>query len=459
MLRKSVYGKHFVEEKVLGGEKKEKMKTKNKMMATLEIVVVLCSVLLVALPVTTIAAEQDDYVLGVYGNANEDDTIDMRDLTYVKLIFFGKKPETELADAKYDGKINPLDFIQIKLIIVGKEKELTLMDSADRIVTVKKPIKRIVLTLRTNLEALRTLKVSKDMIIGISTDIKGYVSYYPEFSESDLPTVGAEFRGIDVEKILELKPDVVLAHGGHGPTPWPFVQQLETAGIKVLCFKSHIPELYPGEIEKLGYVFDTERQAEEHLVFYEDFLNSIKDKTKDIPEEDKPKVYCELAQFGKYHICDRKCDEYLITMAGGKNIFPIEPWGKVDPEAVIVRNPDIIVRVVTDDADARDAGDIEKLKEARDEIMSRPELQDVTAVKKGNVFVIATPIWSSFGYAGGRHFVGAGYLAKWFHPDLFEDLDPQAIHQEYLTGFQGLDYDLDEKGVFVYHLDYHPDGR
>ncbi|MCK4735326.1 MAG: hypothetical protein KAT65_22930, partial [Methanophagales archaeon] len=66
----------------------------------MEIVLVLCSLFLVALPVTVIAAEEDDYVLGIYGNANEDDTIDMRDLTYEKLIFFGKKPETELADAK-----------------------------------------------------------------------------------------------------------------------------------------------------------------------------------------------------------------------------------------------------------------------------------------------------------------------------------------------------------------------
>ena len=41
-------------------------------------------------------------------------------------------------------------------------------------------------------------------------------------------------------------------------------------------------------------------------------------------------------------------------------------------------------------------------------------------------------------------------MAKWFHPDLFKDLDPEAIHQEYLTRFQNLDYDLDKNGVFVY---------
>ena len=129
------------------------MKTKNKLLAFVEIAVVLCSLFLVAIP--AIAAEQttqkisasevttaseDDYVLGIYGNANEDDTIDMRDLTYVKLIFFGKKTETELADAKYDGKVNPLDFIQIKLIIVGKEKELTVEDDFGEAVTFRFPI-------------------------------------------------------------------------------------------------------------------------------------------------------------------------------------------------------------------------------------------------------------------------------------------------------------------------------
>lgn len=41
-------------------------------------------------------------------------------------------------------------------------------------------------------------------------------------------------------------------------------------------------------------------------------------------------------------------------------------------------------------------------------------------------------------------------MAKWFHPDLFKDLDPQEIHEEYLTKFQGLNYDLDKQDVFVY---------
>ena len=49
-----------------------------------------------------------------------------------------------------------------------------------------------------------------------------------------------------------------------------------------------------------------------------------------------------------------------------------------------------------------------------------------------------------------EYFIGVAYMAKWFYPELFEDLNPKSIHQEYLTRFQGLDYDLNEHGVFVY---------
>ena len=196
--------------KDLGGEK-EKMKTKNKVLTMVEIAIVLCSVFLVALSATANAAEEDDYVLDIYGNANEDDTIDMRDLTYVKLIFFGKKPETELADAKYDGKINPLDFIQIKLIIVGKEKELTIIDSADRVVTVKKPVERIVTLIGLyDDETLRVLR-AQDKLVGISNHYIGrynYQIYFPEISK--LPTVGSVFNP-DYEAILSLSPDLVFA--------------------------------------------------------------------------------------------------------------------------------------------------------------------------------------------------------------------------------------------------------
>jgi iron complex transport system substrate-binding protein len=40
-------------------------------------------------------------------------------------------------------------------------------------------------------------------------------------------------------------------------------------------------------------------------------------------------------------------------------------------------------------------------------------------------------------------------LAKWFYPDQFADLDPQAAHQEYVN-MMGLDFDVRERGAFFY---------
>jgi len=82
--------------------------------------------------------------------------------------------------------------------------------------------------------------------------------------------------------------------------------------------------------------------------------------------------------------------------------------------------------------------------------MSRTELLEVSAVKEGHVYVISGYITTWGPSAGCRGFLSIAYMAKWFHPDLFADMDPETIHQEYLTEFQGLDIDLNEKGVFVY---------
>ena len=397
--------------------------------------------------------------LEIYGNANEDDTIDMRDLTYVKLIFFGKKPETELADAKYDGKINPLDFIQIKLIIVGKEKELTIVDSADRIVTVKKPVKRLVSSNRFIIETFQTIKVPKDIIVGVSSMVTN-PEYEPDILYSeflDVPTVGYVWSP-DVEAILNLYPDVVLipSYQAWCASTLDNAQNvLESAGITVLrlsCGAGYptVP-LYLEEITKLGYIFDKEEEAEEFLDWYEGILNPIKEKVDVIPEEDKPKVYLEASPSKTYTtLAGGDRHRRYVEAAGGNNIFEVS--GAVDPEAVVARDPDIIVKEAPMSASGfrLDPSDTSEMEKVREEIMSRPELQNVKAVKTGKVYVISTRITWGPGTRSSRNFLLALHFTKWFHPDLFKDSDPKAIHQEYLTRFQGLDIDLDKKGVFVY---------
>jgi iron complex transport system substrate-binding protein len=450
------------------------MKTKNssfgkaflskKRFALVKIAIVLCSVFLVAIPaiaadqnqamqkvsaseVTT--ASEDDYVLDIYGNANEDDTIDMGDVVYIKLAIFGKKPKTELCDAKYDGRINVLDVIQTKLIILGKEKELTVIDTLDRIVTVKKPVERLVACYMT-LEMIRSLKVGKDRIVGVHYTIQqdNNIVFFPEYQ--DKPTIASE----DPESVLKLRPDlvIVIAHSG-----WKRVvlkEACEAAGIPVFfawcgCRGLLIVE----EAEKLGYILDKKDEAAEFIDWYEGAArNPVIEKVKEIPEEDKPKVYFES---GRYRAIGEVNSH--IARTGGKDIFEGK-GGKVDPEAVARLNPDIIL-MRRAAIGGYGIDDTTEFKDAREELMSRPELQNVKAVKTGKVYVISSYITSYMRPAAGKQFILDAYQAKWFNPTYFDDMDPKTIHQEYLTRFQGLDIDLDEKGVFVYHPEEHPDGN
>jgi len=75
-----------------------------------------------------------DFTLGIFGNANMDDTIDEEDIEYVQGILDGTNDETELSDANYDGQIDKDDIVQIKSIIDGVEKELTVLNSGSGLV-------------------------------------------------------------------------------------------------------------------------------------------------------------------------------------------------------------------------------------------------------------------------------------------------------------------------------------
>ncbi|MCK4733573.1 MAG: ABC transporter substrate-binding protein, partial [Methanophagales archaeon] len=338
-------------------------------------------------------------------------------------------------------------FIQIKLIIVGKEKKLTLVDSADRIVTVKKPIKRIVSFTFGFLATMRSLKLEKDKIVGVEGWSIQNKIFFPEFSK--LPNVGTLSPFVfNCEKVLELQPDIVILRGIVFSSECEEIQnKLKDANpnIVVLRFECCLPAIYVEEVRKLGYIFDKEEEADEFLEFYSGVLNTINERVEGIPGDKSPKVYLEhtnpyQAHFGKSVYSER------LEGAGGKNIFSdvSANIGNVDPEKVITCNPEIVVKVSWPTG-GYDTDDITLLSSIRDEIMNRPELANVIAVKNERVYV-----FNRYVASGATSFVGGAYMAKWCYPELFKDLDPKATHQRYLTEFQGLDYDLDKHGVFVY---------
>jgi iron complex transport system substrate-binding protein len=143
----------------------------------------------------------------------------------------------------------------------------------------------------------------------------------------------------------------------------------------------------------------------------------------------------------------------MCILAGGKNIAEylpeyIQPGGSVsvDPEWVIEQNPDFIaIQFVVEGAVGYGVDDPSGAAAVREEILNNPVFANVNAIKTGNVYLYG----GCFRNDASCGITGAAYRAKVFHPDLFEDLDPETVFKEYLE-LQHFDYDLDEHGMFVY---------
>ena len=423
---------------------------RTKTIAVLEVLVVWCSLFLVALPV--IAADQttqkaittaseDEFTLGIYGNANEDDTIDMRDTTYIKLVIFGKKPKTDLADANYDGKVSMLDVGQTKLIILGKEKELTISDCGGGPVTVHKPLNRIIVVYHTTGGAIRALG-SKDRVVGVCDMFPKVPTFFPDLSKKQC--VGNR-QDLDVEKILELEPDAVILHQKGAWASPNLEDKLKGTGIDVIRVSISKPETLRNGLIQFGYLLDEVENARNYFEWHDKYIDEIKERVSGIPEDKRTRVFIEDGG----SISERKISPHIKTceQAGGIQLgadLYVAGQKTVEVEWIIEQNPEVIV------AEGRGGGyeteDVSHFKAHYDEILGVPGFDQIKAVQDNRVYITTI----RFGMAL-KSPIGTVYMAKWFYPDLFEDLDPQAMHQEYVDKFcPGLDFDVSEHGVFVY---------
>jgi len=324
-----------------------------------------------------------------------------------------------------------------------------ITDSMDRMVTIFKPVERIVVFNHDGFLTMRSINAT-DKIVGVCANLERHFGPLFPTELTDYPSIGVFFNP-DYEAVLHLNPDVIILSGwtyrSGGSSENDVIQKkfkdLDPR-ITVIRLDCDNPSYYVQEVRKIGYILEKEEEAEEFIDFYENYLNTIKERVGALSEDDKPKVYFELPRANYPTPGSGTAVHRMIVDTGGNNVFSdLSNIVDIDPEEVINRNPDIIIKGAR--APGYNLDDPTILIKTRDEIMNRPELWDVVAVKNENVYIFP------YGFIySPTHLVCMIYMAKWFHPALFNDLDPEEIHQEYLTEFLDVNYDLDEHGVFVY---------
>ena len=325
-------------------------------------------------------------------------------------------------------------------IYTGYPRNIT--DAAGRNVTIDKPLERIVVLNTDVAEAIRALG-AEDRIVGISDTVTKGTVFFPEISKKD--AVGS-WKEIDPEAVLQLDADAVFAYG-----KWPGPEVIEDKlppTITVVRLDFYKPETVREEMLKLGYLLDEEENASGYIKWHDKYVNEIEEKVSGIAEEDKPKVFLdrssvESTKERKTYMRKSGGISTLCELAGGKNIAAELEGSGVELEWILKQDPKVIVGLSRKGGYETD--DETGMNEEYERITELPGFDNITAVKDGRVYLIDGSVPFAPGYP-----IGLAYMVKWLYPEEFEDLDPQAMHQEYAEKFCGIDFDVTEHGVFVY---------
>ena len=288
---------------------------------------------------------------------------------------------------------------------------ITLTDDLGREVTIEAPPVRIVSLAPSITEIVFALGLG-DRVVGV-TD---FCDYPPEALEKE--KIGGWWTP-DVEKIIALQPDLILSAYGYQHDA---ITALEGLGLTVLDIKSTDLEDLLNDIRTVGTITDKEAEAEALTDEMESKIDAVTDETAGLSPEEKPRTFhiCYGPTGGIWTSGSGTFIHDLIEKAGGVNIFAdLEGWPVVDIEAIIARDPEVIL--VT--AMGGTAGDTWEW------VNTEPRLADVSARQNGRVYYVESN-WVE--RSGPRIVLGLEQVAKCIHPEIF---------------FDPWDYDQDDSGT------------
>ena len=337
-----------------------------------------------------------------------------------------------------------------------------LTDIAGREVTVNAPVRRMILGEGRQTYAVAALDRDDPFgrVVGWRDDFRkadfdGYTEYerrYPQIAR--LPSFGGWKDGaFDIEQVIALRPDVVVMNleskaaiddGG-------LIGKLARVNIPIVFidFREKPFEHAERSIAILGTLLGQEGRARELAEYRAAQIARVTDRLRDF-QGPRPRVMIERAAGYDENCCMSFGDENfgrMVTVAGGINIAAgLIPgtFGTVNPEQVVASKPDVVIvtgsnwKLFVPDGAWVGVGPGADPAEARARLarlMQRPAYRTLPVSSSGRVHAI----WHQF-YDSPYQFVAIQVMAKWLHPQLFADLDPDATFREFHARFLPVEY-------------------
>lgn len=287
-----------------------------------------------------------------------------------------------------------------------------------------------------------------------------YTRTFPRLKE--IPSIGGYHDDIlDSEKILALKPDVLLVGRSQFADNNQKIGIFERAGIRVVVLDYHAMKVenHTQSTRILGRLLGREAVAEEQCEAYASALKDVYARVAALPESAKHKrVYMELGNkgLGEYGNSYNKDVLWgaILKKLGADSLAEnaSQPYAPLDREFVLASNPEIIII----------GGGIWRNNAQGDQMSMGLTIGEDTAQSRLKGFA-QRPAWASLAavQSGEVYSVDHGslrnmidytftlYLAKVLYPETFGDLDPmQRMRAFYAAYLPELDFD----GTFMIRL-------
>lgn len=268
---------------------------------------------------------------------------------------------------------------------------LTVSASEGRSVTLTQAPRRIVSLSPGHTEIL--------FAIGAGGQVAG-TDRFSDYPEEAKPLPKVEYSNTNVEALVALRPDLVLAAGRQRS----LIPVFEQAGLTVLPMEE--PGSIAGVVERirlLGQVTDHEAEAEDLAARIEERVAAVTDRVASVTNG--PRVYHEIDP-KPFAAAPNSFIGDLYTLLKAENVVPKgeSPYPQIGVESVINADPEVIII-----GHRLPAG-------APDEVKRRPGWNVISAVKSGRIYVVEDNLVSR---PGPRVVEGLEQVARALYPDRF----------------------------------------
>ncbi|MBR7554656.1 ABC transporter substrate-binding protein [Allobacillus sp. GCM10007491] len=275
----------------------------------------------------------------------------------------------------------------------GDSESVTLNDKSGEEVTIEEEPERVVTVIPSATEIVYAVG-GGDKVVGVDE-----WSNYPE-EVTDIEKVGD--MNLNIEKIVELEPDLVVADLNNGED----IQALRDKGLKVVVLGAQTLEETYEDLRLAGQAVGTEQKANEIVDNMQSKIEEIEEKTAELTEDEKKTVWFEIDQ-ELFTAAEGTFMNELLQIAGGKNIMAGEEgWPQVSEEVVIESNPDVIITTYG-----------YYMEDVEEQVLARDSWKDVTAIQNEAVHNIDNDLLSR---PGPRLVEGLEQLVNILYPDLME---------------------------------------